>query len=89
MQSVKKTLATGKDSGNLSLSNQSTDRNNDMNIRTSTDGQFAELMGVDATDHDAHVMREMLMELGFKDTFEVPDHLWNNLLSAVATATLV
>jgi hypothetical protein len=32
MQSVKKTLATGKDSGNLSLSNQSTDRSNDMNI---------------------------------------------------------
>jgi uncharacterized caspase-like protein len=58
-----------------------------MNIRTSTDGQFAELIGVDATDHDARVMRGMLMELGFEETSEVPDHLWNDLLIAVAEAT--
>jgi uncharacterized caspase-like protein len=58
-----------------------------MNIRNSTDGQFAELMGIDATDHDARVMREMLTELGFEDTNDVPDPLWNNLLVAVAEAT--
>jgi uncharacterized caspase-like protein len=58
-----------------------------MNIRKSTDGQFAELMGLDATDYDARVMRGMLTELGFEDTSEVPDHLWNDLLIAVAEAT--
>ena len=54
-----------------------------MNIRNSTDSQFAELMG-DATDADARVMRGMLVELGFKDTTDVPDPLWNDLLIAVA-----
>ena len=58
-----------------------------MNIRTVTDGQFAELMGIDATDSDARVMRGMLIELGFDDTNEVPDHLWNDLLIAVVQAT--
>jgi len=58
-----------------------------MNIRTSTDGQLAELMGIDATDHDARVMRGMLVELGFEDSTDVPDHLWNDLLIAVADAT--
>jgi uncharacterized caspase-like protein len=58
-----------------------------MNIRNSTDGQFAELMGIDATDHDARVMREMLVELGFEDTTDVPDGLWSDLLIAVAEAT--
>jgi hypothetical protein len=58
-----------------------------MNIRNSTDGQFAELMGIDATDHDARVMREMLVGLGFEDTTAVPDSLWNDLLIAVAEAT--
>jgi hypothetical protein len=32
-------------------------------------------------------MRGMLMELGFEETSEVPDHLWNDLLIAVAEAT--
>ncbi len=59
-----------------------------MNIRNSTDGQLAELLGIDATDHDARVMREMLVELGFEDTTDVPDPLWNNLLIAVASATV-
>ena len=58
-----------------------------MNIRNSTDGQIAELMGIDATDHDARVMRGMLVELGFEDSTDVPDHLWNDLLIAVAEAT--
>jgi hypothetical protein len=57
-----------------------------MNIRNSTDNQFAELMG-DATDDDARVMREMLIELGFEDTNDVPDPLWDDLLIAVAEAT--
>ncbi|MCA3501775.1 MAG: hypothetical protein IOD05_00585 [Rhodobacter sp.] len=57
-----------------------------MNIRNSTDNQFAELMG-DATDADARVMREMLIELGFEDTNDVPDPLWDDLLIAVAEAT--
>jgi hypothetical protein len=39
MQSVKKKVDGGKDSGNLSLSNQSTDRSNDMNTtRTEING---------------------------------------------------
>jgi hypothetical protein len=58
-----------------------------MNIRTVTDGQFAELMGTDATNSDARVMRGMLIELGFDDTTEVPDQLWNDLLIAVVEAT--
>ena len=57
-----------------------------MHIRNSTDGQFAELMGIDATDADALVMREMLVELGFEDTTAVPDSLWNDLLIAVIEA---
>jgi hypothetical protein len=58
-----------------------------MNIRNSTDGQIAELLGIDATDDDARVMREMLTELGFEDTTAVPDSLWNDLLIAVVSAT--
>lgn len=58
-----------------------------MNIRNSTDDQIAELMGDIATDHDARVMRGMLVELGFEDSTDVPDHLWNDLLIAVAEAT--
>jgi len=58
-----------------------------MNIRNSTDGQIAELMGDIATDHDARVMRGMLTELGFEDTTDVPDHLWDDLLIALAEAT--
>lgn len=58
-----------------------------MNIRNSTDGQLAELMGIDATDHDSRVMRGMLVELGFEDTTDVPDPLWDDLLIAVAEAT--
>ena len=58
-----------------------------MNIRNATDGQIAELMGDIATDHDARVMRGMLMDRGFEDSTDVPDHLWIDLLIAVAEAT--
>jgi hypothetical protein len=57
-----------------------------MNIRNATDNQFAELMG-DATDDEAHVMREMLTELGFEDTNDVPDPIWRNLLIAAIEAS--
>jgi len=55
-----------------------------MNICNLTDGQLAELLGIDATDDDARVMRGMLVELGFQDTTAVPDPLWDALLIAVA-----
>jgi hypothetical protein len=55
-----------------------------MNIFNATDSQIAELMGIDATDHDARVMRGMLVERGFEDSTDVPDYLWNELLIAVA-----
>lgn len=58
-----------------------------MNIRNSTDGQIAELMGSDATDHDARVMRGMLLDRGFEDSTDVSDDVWNDLLIAVAEAT--
>ncbi len=58
-----------------------------MNIRNLTDGQLAELLGIDATDDDARVMRGMLAALGFQDTTEVSGPLWDALLIAVVEAT--
>lgn len=51
-----------------------------MNIRRATNGQLAEMMGFLASYAEADRFGDILLEMGFSDTDDVPENEWNSAL---------
>jgi hypothetical protein len=52
-----------------------------MNIRRATNGQLAEMMGCLASYAEADRFGDILLEMGFIDTDDVPEDDWHSALS--------
>lgn len=52
-----------------------------MNIRHATNGQLAEMMGFLASYAEANRFGDILLEMGFTDTDDVPESDWHAALA--------